>query len=133
MIRPLLLVAAIFAIGACSAVPNLDRGSMGCANAVGIGPTGGRVPFAGLLIGKSPGEAAAVAVSQGHTVVFSVQAPHYGECWCATPLGGQVKDAWWGEHGALWLLVEGFDPGTRRTPNPCSAGAAEHPGHMYWR
>jgi hypothetical protein len=110
MIRALLLVAVMFAIGACSAVPNLDRGSMGCQNARGIGPTGGSVPFAGLLIGKSPGEAAAVAIAQGHTVVFSVQTPGYGECWCATPLGGQVKEAWWGESGALWLLVEGFDP-----------------------
>lgn len=111
MVRLLLLVAAMLAIGACAAVPNLDRGSMGCQNARGIGPAGGTVPFAGLLIGKSPGEAAAVAVAQGHTVVFNVQTPRYGECWCATPPGGLVKEAWWGQHGALELMVEGSDPG----------------------
>lgn len=84
---------------------------MGCQNARGIGPTEGKVPFAGLLIGKSPGEGAAVAVAQGHTVVFNVQTPGYGECWCATPPRGQVKEVWWGEHGALVLEVMGFDPG----------------------
>ena len=84
---------------------------MGCQNASGTGPTEGPVAFADELIGKDPPAAAAAARARGHTVVFNVQIPGYGECWCDTPQMGKVVDAWWGQHGALWVMVEGVDVG----------------------
>ncbi len=109
--RAVLLLATSLAITACSELPNLDDGSAGCQNARGIGPTDGQVPFANELLDRHPAAAAAVARSRGHTVVFNVQLPNYGECWCDTPPMGTVIDAWWGQHGALWLMVDGVDVG----------------------
>ena len=100
----------------CSAlrlVPNQDHGSSGCQNARGIGPASGEgePPIAAELIGRAPAEAAATAATQGHTVVFNVQIEGYGECWCVPPPEGKVVEAWWGQHGALWLMVDGVDEG----------------------
>ena len=44
-------------------------------------------------------------------MVFNVQIPGYGECWCVPPPEGTVTDAFWNEHGALFLMVEGVDEG----------------------
>jgi hypothetical protein len=104
------LVAAL-AVAACSAVPNLDRGSAGCNNARGNGPADGPVSFEPLLIGKSPAEAASIAAERGHTVVFNVQIPGYGECWCKPPPNGTVVHAWWNGRGALDLMIDGVDAG----------------------
>jgi hypothetical protein len=104
------LVVAI-AVGGCSAVPNLDRGTAGCNNARGDGPVDGALAFEKLLIGKSPIEAASIAAERGHRVVFQVQIPGYGECWCTPPPNGTVVRAWWNDHGALYLLVDGVDAG----------------------
>jgi len=114
-----LLAIAILA-AACAAVPNTDHGSAGCQNARGIGPSEGDVPIAPLLMGKSPVEAASIAVEQGHTVVFNVPIPGYGECWCAPPPEGTVAQAWWGQRGALWLLVEGVDEGHTAQGQPAN-------------
>jgi hypothetical protein len=108
-----LLAAATVILAACSGVPNLDAGSAGCSNARGIGPTarddGGPVISDMAVMpemhGLSPAEAGAKAMAQGHTVVFNVA----GECWCVAPPGGTVSESFWGQHGALWLMVDGFD------------------------
>jgi hypothetical protein len=98
------LVLVVTSLAACSSVPNMDAGSAGCQNATGIGPVGSEtVPFKDELIGKGPAEAAAVAIGMGHTVVFNSG----GDCWCVAPPQGQVTDAWFGQHGALWLWVDG--------------------------
>ena len=117
----------------CSALPNMDLGSSGCQNARGIGPAGMTTfdgePVVAGVVGKSPVEAAAVARAMGHTVVFNVQIPGYGECWCVPPPEGQVVSAWWGQHGALWLEVDGVDEGhTQGTISPSGAGAAKQEG-----
>jgi hypothetical protein len=109
------LAAATVMLAACTGMPNLDAGSAGCQNARGIGPTTdpeggpqvapihqGVVPE---LHGKTPAEAAALGAAAGHTVVFNVN----GQCWCVAPPGGTINDSWWGQHGALWLRVEGFE------------------------
>jgi hypothetical protein len=103
-----LLVVAI-AVGGCSAVPNLDAGNAGCQNAQGPGPASGPVPFASEVIGRSPVDAASIAALRGHTVVFRVNLPDYGECWCKPPPNGRVTQAWWNGHGALYLMVEGVE------------------------
>ena len=111
-------------VAGCSLVPNMDHGSSGCQNAVGIGPrdeTGVHVaPAMPDLIGLGPREAAAIAVGRGHTVVFNVQIPGYGECWCVPPPGGEVIDAWFGQHGALWLMVDGVDEGHTAADQPAT-------------
>ena len=108
----------------CSALPNMDLGSSGCQNARGIGPVGMTTfdgePVVAGVVGKSPVEAAAVATAMGHTVVFNVQIPGYGECWCVPPPEGQVVSAWWGQHSALWLEVHGVDEGHTKDNQPIS-------------
>ncbi len=117
----LLPVVAVVSAG-CSLVPNTDHGSSGCQNAVGIGPRDSTGLHAGPvmpdLVGLGPREAATIAVSRGHTVVFNVQIPDFGECWCVPPPEGKVVDAWFGERGALWLMVEGVDEGHRPDQQP---------------
>jgi hypothetical protein len=110
------LLASTILVASCSAVPNLDFGSSGCSNARGIGPTDttefeSDKPVLRGLVGKSPADAASIARAMGHTVVFNVQIPGYGECWCVPPPEGRVTMAWWGQHGALYLGVEGVDEG----------------------
>jgi hypothetical protein len=106
-----LLASSVFLAG-CSAVPNMDTGSAACQNARGIGraidlPGGGsNMNVMPDLRGRTPAEARAIAVGRGHTVVFNVKAA----CWCVPPPGGTVTDQWFGEHGALWLWVDGFEP-----------------------
>jgi hypothetical protein len=109
---------AIVVVAGCSAVPNMDHGSSGCQNARGIGPTRNATDGAvaleeamGGLIGLTPIEAAERARAAGHTVVFNVQIPGYGECWCVPPPEGRVVQTWWNDHGALYLMVEGADFG----------------------
>jgi hypothetical protein len=70
------------------------------------------------VVGKLPVEAAAFARAMSHTVVFNVQIPGYGECWCVPPPEGQVVSAWWGQHGALWLEVDGVDEGHTKDNQP---------------
>jgi hypothetical protein len=102
-------------------VPNMDDGSAGCQNARGIGPipdpAAPQVQETGVgvmpeLHGRSPAEARAAAVAAGHTVVFNVG----GTCWCVTPPAGTVTDSWWGQHGALWLWVDGMTPPAEKPP-----------------
>lgn len=122
----LLFPLLVFIIG-CSWVPNMDHGSSGCANARGIGPTrgtviGDQVAEEALpdLIGLHPVEAAERAQAAGHTVVFNVQIPGYGECWCVPPPEGKVVQTWWNEHGALFLMVEGVDLGHTGDQQPAA-------------
>jgi len=116
IVRITWLVVALLLFTGCSAIPNLDRGSAGCQNAVGIGPTNVTKfdtdkPVIEGVVGKPPVEAAAIARAMGHTVVFNVQIPGYGECWWAPPPQGKVTTAWWGQHGALWLGADGVNLG----------------------
>ena len=109
-------VAVAALVAGCSMVPNMDHGTSGCSNAVGIGPTDQTTKAAGVpafagVVGREPGDAAAVARGQGHTVVFNVQIRGFGECWCVPPPEGTVTDAFWTQHGALMLMVEGVDEG----------------------
>lgn len=55
----------------------------------------------------SPTPAATTLAAVGHTIVFNTG----GDCWCVPPPGGRVTDAWFGQHDALWLWVDGVDPG----------------------
>lgn len=105
--RLLGLVAAAFLVAGCSAVPNMDAGSAGCQNARGIGIASNDAPSVLALVkDKSPVEAAVAMRALGHTVVFNTG----GDCWCVPPPSGKVTEAWFGEHGALWLWVDGADP-----------------------
>jgi hypothetical protein len=107
-------IALAVAVGGCSGltfVPNQDHGSSGCQNARGIGQQDAEVELAPVLMGMSPAEAATTARSLGHTVVFNVQITGYGECWCIPPPEGEVVEAWYGQHGALWLMIDGVDEG----------------------
>ena len=122
------LVVSLAFIAGCSLVPNMDHGSSGCQNARGIGPTSGDI-VAGVqelaealpeLIGLTPVEAAERARAKGHTVVFNVQIPGYGECWCVPPPEGKVVQTWWNDHGALFLMVEGVDLGHTAADQPAA-------------
>ena len=100
-------------------VPNMDAGTSGCSNAVGIGPrpadpAAPQVPNTTgipVVLGLTPAEAATVAAALGHTVVFRVGIDGFGECWCVPPPEGKVVDAWWTEKGALMLDAEGVEVG----------------------
>ena len=110
------LIALALSLAGCSIVPNMDHGSAGCSNAVGIGPRGGEAdgsaPDLGVPVaGRAPGEVAAIASSQGHTVVFNVQIPGYGECWCVPPPEGTVSGLFFGGNGQLFIEVDGVDVG----------------------
>jgi hypothetical protein len=100
------LVGATLLAG-CSQVPNLDAGSAGCQNARGIGVASNDAP---AVLAQVQGMSAAAAASKmqaaGHTVVFNTG----GDCWCVPPPGGRVTEAWFGQHGALWIWVDGVDP-----------------------
>jgi hypothetical protein len=106
----------------------MDHGSSGCQNARGIGPStenaGGAVreleEALPDLIGLTPVEAAELARARGHTVVFNVQIPDYGECWCVPPPEGKVVQTWWNDHGALFLMVEGVDLGHTADDQPAA-------------
>jgi hypothetical protein len=104
-----LLIATAVLLSACSAVPNMDAGSAGCQNARGIGRDvplangGTNMAVAPELHGLTPAEAKDRAESLGHTVVFNTG----GSCWCVPPPGGKVTESWYGQHGALWLWVDG--------------------------
>jgi hypothetical protein len=115
------LLAAVVLLAGCSALPGVEAGG-GCQRAVGIGPkgmtAGDAVPVVDGVVGKSAVEAAAIARAMGHTVVFNVQIPGYGECWCVAPPMGEVVTAWWGQHGALWLQVDGVDLGHTADDQP---------------
>jgi hypothetical protein len=123
-----LLVLSLLFAGGCSWVPNMDRGFSGCQNARGIGPnrdntlTGDQVAQEALpeLIGMTPVDAAERARAAGHIVVFNVQIPGYGECWCVPPPGGKVVQTWWNDHGALFLMVEGVDLGHTGEEQPAA-------------
>ena len=107
--RLLLCAATLVLLSACSAIPNMDAGSAGCQNARGIGRDvpladgGTNMAVVPELHGLSPAEAEVRAEGLGHTVVFNTG----GSCWCVPPPGGRVTESWFGQHGALWLWVEG--------------------------
>jgi hypothetical protein len=105
-----LCLASAVVIGGCSLVPNLDAGSAGCSNAVGIGQPNVDAPV-GDLVGLSPAQAATIAAGRGHTVVFNVQIEGYGECWCAPPPEGTVTQGFFTGRGALMLMIDGVDEG----------------------
>ena len=111
---PLLGLAALVVAG-CALVPNMDPGTSGCSNAQGIGPrdaTGAHVAAVMPdLNGLAPLEAANRAAARGHTVVFNVQIPGFGECWCVPPPEGTVTDSFFTDRGALMLMVDGVDEG----------------------
>jgi hypothetical protein len=103
----LVLLLAVWLAGACSAVPNMDHGSAGCQNARGIGVASDHEPrLLARVADMSALDAGQVLAGLGHTVVFNTG----GDCWCVPPPGGRVTDAWFGQHGALWLWVEDVDP-----------------------
>jgi hypothetical protein len=100
-------VAGAVLVAGCSQFPNMDAGSAGCQNARGIGIASNDAPaILDQVRGLSAAEASTKLEAQGHTVVFNTG----GDCWCAAPPGGSVTEAWFGEHGALWLWVDGVDP-----------------------
>ena len=97
--------AALFA--GCSMVPNMDAGGAGCQNASGIGVASDDAPeILAQVAGMTAAQAAAKMTAQGQTVVFNTG----GDCWCVPPPGGHVTMAWFGQHGALWLWVDGVEP-----------------------
>ncbi len=112
-----LLIAVL--VSGCSMVPNMDKGTSGCSNAVGIGPSSGDEPAVMAigdavlpeLNGLSPAAAATAAAARGHTVVFNVQIHGFGECWCVPPPEGTVVASWWSSRGALFLQIDGVDEG----------------------
>jgi len=100
-------LSAVILLAGCSQVPNMDAGSAGCQNARGIGVESNDAPaILAQVHGLSAADAAAKMKAQGHTVVFNTG----GDCWCVPPPGGRVTEAWFGQHGALWLWVDGVDP-----------------------
>ena len=107
--RPLFAwLAGAALVAGCSLVLNMDAGSAGCQNAHGIGVASDDAPaILAQVEGMTAAYAAARMTAQGHTVVFNTG----GDCWCVPPPGGRVTEAWFGQHGALWLWVDGVDPG----------------------
>jgi hypothetical protein len=110
-------------VAGCSLVPNMDHGSAGCSNATGIGPRDQNVVQVGTspipgLIGLDPTAAANKAAALGHTVVFNVQTPGFGECWCVPPPEGTVTGAFFTSNGALMLMIEGVDEGHSADEQP---------------
>jgi hypothetical protein len=121
--RLVLLALAALVVAGCSMVPNMDPGTSGCSNAQGIGPRNITQfdltkPVLPEVIGLSPIEAANLAASQGHTVVFRVEITNFGECWCVPPPEGTVTEAFWNQHGALFLTVSGVDEGHSADEQP---------------
>jgi hypothetical protein len=114
-----LLVSLVWPLllGACTLVPNMDQGTSGCSNAVGIGPANTSAAV-GDLVGRSPAEAATIAAGRGHTVVFNVQIEGFGECWCVPPPEGTVTDGFFTERGALMLMIDGVDLGHTADQQP---------------
>jgi hypothetical protein len=101
------LVAVGTIVAGCSMVPNMDAGSAGCQNAMGIGVASDDAPEVMAEVGGlSAADAASRLEAKGHTVVFNTG----GDCWCVPPPGGRVTEAWFGQRGALWLWVDGVDP-----------------------
>jgi hypothetical protein len=99
-------LAGVALLAGCSQVPNMDAGSAGCQNARGIGVASDDSPeILAQVEGLSAAEAWNKMKAQGHTVVFNT-----GDCWCVPPPGGKVSFAWFGQHGALHLMVDGVDP-----------------------
>ncbi len=103
------------------------HGSSGSSVARGFGPSGdgtisGISPRGGPSRTRPPApvEAAERAQAVGHTVVFNVQIPGYGECWCVPPPEGKVVQTWWNDHGALYLMVEGVDLGHTGDEQPAT-------------
>ena len=123
--RLVLIAAAALLVAGCSMVPNMDHGTSGCANAHGIGPRDVTTfeldkPVVPEVIGLSPIAAATLAAGKGHTVVFRVEIPSYGECWCVPPPEGTVTEAFWNQHGALFLTVAGVDEGHTADQQPAT-------------
>jgi hypothetical protein len=101
------VLAGAAVVASCSQVPNMDAGSAGCQNARGIGVASNDAPaILAQVRGLSAAEASTRMRAQGHTVVFNTG----GDCWCVPPPGGKVTEAWFGQHGALWLWIDGVDP-----------------------
>lgn len=124
-VRWAVMVFAVAIVGGCSAVPNMDAGTSGCSNAGGIGPRDataldGNKPVLPELIGLDPTTAATIAAEMGHTVVFNVQIPGFGECWCVPPPEGEISGAFWTSRGALMLMVEGVDEGHSANAQPAT-------------
>ena len=135
-----LAMTAAMVASACSAVPNLDAGGMGCnnlpdrssqipVNAVvdqggGIAPDAPmlpRGPLAGIDVKThSAGEVGRMAADHGFLVTYRFEYPTeasgvsgYAECWCVPP-PGVVSDATYGSHGEVILFVRGpMIPGGR--------------------
>lgn len=85
----------------------MDAGGAGCQNARGIGTASDHEPeLLAMVEGKTALDAATTLAAIGHTIDFNTG----GDCWCVPPPGGRVTDAWFGQHGALWLWVDGVDP-----------------------
>jgi hypothetical protein len=122
--RSIGMLLAALVVGGCSMVPNMDQGTSGCANAVGIGPhaEAGAVDVNVMpdLLGLSPTEAAGIARSRGHTVVFNVQITGFGECWCVPPPEGTVSESFFTERGALMLLMYDVDVGHTADHQPAT-------------
>jgi len=111
-------LAGVVLLAGCSQVPNMDAGQAGCVNARGIGvpsnggPSNDESAIFAQVEGLSAAEASNKMKAQGHTVVFQTG----NGCWCVPPPGGEVTMAWFGQHGALWLGVDGVDPAPAGAP-----------------
>lgn len=119
--RRLLAVSALaLLLAGCSAVPNLDHGGMGCANA-GDGkqregnPTDPGQPLAGIdVVGQAPADVGREAEARGLVVRYTLdyatgEYTGYGECWCTPPSEGRVSEVFWGSNGQL-IVVAQTDP-----------------------
>jgi hypothetical protein len=127
--RRLAVLAALASVlMGCSAVPNLDRGGMGCANA-GDGqvrtdsPTDPGQPLAGVdVIGRAPADVGHETEAMGLIVRYNLQYmtgtdTGYGECWCTPPTEGRVTEVFWGSNGQLIVMAETDpEPGDRDQP-----------------
>ena len=99
-------MAGVVLLAGCSQVPNMDAGSAGCQNAQGIGEASDDAPaIIAQVEGLSAAEAWNKMKAQGHTVVFDT-----GNCWCVPPPSGKVAFAFFGQHGALHLMLDEVDP-----------------------
>jgi hypothetical protein len=128
-VRAILLATAAALVTACSAVPNLDQGGMGCQNA-GDGvqrdgsPTDPGQPLAGIaVVGRAPADVGREAEAKGLIVRYHLDyattndGGGYGECWCTPPTEGQVSEVFWGSNGQLFVVAHAqMKPGGRDQP-----------------
>ncbi len=70
-----------------------------------VGPSNEESAILAQVEGLSAAEAWDKMTALGHTVVFDT-----GNCWCVPPPSGKVAFAFFGQHGALHLMLDEVDP-----------------------